>query len=380
MPNNRVFEFVITARPSWSRVKSLINEFTAISSEKNVNITLLGPSLSKNYGNIENQMPKGVTLKSFKTLFVDDSLSSVTLSSLEGAKSLVSNWENKSPDAVLVIADRTETLGVSLAAATMQIPLIHLQGGEISGSIDDKIRDANSKLADFHLTTNSYTYSNLIKLGEDKDNIRIIGCPSVDLVKNRLSIGSPLKRYASDYGGVGYDFNTDSEFGLILFHPDTLDSKCNLEWINEILKLTYVSDLNWFWFWPNTDHGSEKISKLIRTDREKKSNSKVRYLVNLPPEDFIDLSINSKLLIGNSSFGIREASYLGLPVINLGNRQKGRQRADNVLDIYEPTPIYSDYKKQIVKIFKSSNLYGSGNSGKLGAEALNLWLPRIKTR
>jgi UDP-hydrolysing UDP-N-acetyl-D-glucosamine 2-epimerase len=380
MPNNRVFEFVITARPSWSRVKSLINEFIALSNEKNVNITLLGPSLSKNYGNIENQMPSGVTLKAFKTLFFDDSLSSITLSSLEGARSLVSSWENKTPDAVLIIADRTETLGVSLAAATMQIPLIHLQGGEISGSIDDKIRDANSKLADFHLTTNSYTYSNLIKLGENKDNIRIIGCPSVDLVKNRLSIGSPLKRYASDYGGVGYDFNTDSEFGLILFHPDTLNSKCNLEWINEILKLTYVSDLNWFWFWPNTDFGSEKISKLLRTARENESNSKVRYLVNLPPEDFIDLSINSKILIGNSSFGIREASYLGLPVINLGNRQKGRQRADNVLDIYEPTSIYSDFKKQIGRIFKSSDLYGNGNSGKLGAEALNLWLPRIKTR
>ena len=380
MPNNRVFEFVITARPSWSRVKSLINEFIAISNEKNVNITLLGPSLSKNYGNIENQMPSGVTIKAFKTLFFDDSLSSVTLSSLEGARSLVSSWENKTPDAVLIIADRTETLGVSLAAATMQIPLIHLQGGEISGSIDDKIRDANSKLADFHLTTNSYTYSNLIKLGENKDNIRIIGCPSVDLVKNRLSIGSPLKRYASDYGGVGYDFNTDSEFGLILFHPDTLDSKRNLEWINEILKLTYVSDLNWFWFWPNTDFGSGNISKLLITARENESNSKVRYLVNLPPEDFIDLSINSKILVGNSSFGIREASYLGLPVINLGNRQKGRQRADNVLDIYEPTSIYSDFKKQIGHIFISSDLYGDGNSGKLGAEVLNLWLPRIKTR
>ena len=380
MPNNHVFEFVITARPSWARVKSLINEFIAISNEKNVNITLLGPSLSKNYGNIENQMPSGVTLKAFKTLFFDDSLSSITLSSLEGARSLVSSWENKTPDAVLVIADRTETLGVSLAAATMQIPLIHLQGGEISGSIDDKIRDANSKLADFHLTTNSYTYSNLIKLGENKDNIRIIGCPSIDLVKNRLSIGSPLKRYASDYSGVGYDFNTDSEFGLILFHPDTLDSKCNTEWINEILKLTYVSDLNWFWFWPNTDFGSEKISKLLRTARENESNRKVRHLINLPPEDFIDLSINSRILIGNSSFGIREASYLGLPVINVGNRQKGRQRADNVLDIYEPTSIYSDFKKQIGQIFKSSDLYGNGNSGKLGAEALNLWLPRIKTR
>jgi hypothetical protein len=71
---------------------------------------------------------------------------------------------------------------------------------------------------------------------------------------------------------------------------------------------------------------------------------------------------------------------LGLPVINLGNRQKGRQRADNVLDIYEPTSIYSYFKKQIGQIFKSSNLYGNGNSGKLGAEALNLWLPRIKTR
>ena len=380
MPHNRVFEFVITARPSWSRVKNLIKEYISMSSEKNVNITLLGPSLSKNYGNIENQMPYGVTLKTFKTLFSDDSLSSITLSSLEGARSLVSSWETKTPDAVLVIADRTETLGVSLAAATMQIPLIHLQGGEVSGSIDDKIRNANSKLADFHLTTNSYTYSNLIKLGENKDNIRIIGCPSVDLVKNRLSLDSRLKLKASDYGGVGYDFDTESEYGLILFHPDTFDSKNNLEWINEILNLTYVTDLNWFWFWPNTDFGSDKISKLLRANRENESKNKVRFLVNLPPEDFIDLSISAKILIGNSSFGIREASYLGLPVMNLGNRQKGRQRADNVLDIYDPTPIYLEFEKHVGKNFSSSDLYGTGNAGALGAEALNSWSPRVKTR
>ena len=380
MPNNHVIEFVVTARPSWSRVKNLINEFIAINNEKNVTITLLGPSLSKNYGTIENQMPGGVTVKTFKTLFSDDSLSSITLSSLEGARSLVSSWETKTPDAVLVIADRTETLGVSLAAATMLIPLIHLHGGEISGSIDDKIRDANSKLADFHLTTNSYTYSNLVKLGENKDNIRIIGCPSVDLVKNRLAIDSSLKNYASDYGGVGYDFDTHSEYGLILFHPDTFDNKRNLEWINEILNLTHVTDLNWFWFWPNTDYGSAKISKLLRSARENDSKNKIRFLVNLPPEEFIDLSISSKMLIGNSSFGIREASYLGLPVINLGNRQKGRQRAENVLDIYDPALIYSDFNKHIGRVFKSSDLYGAGNSGKLGAEALNLWLPKVKSR
>jgi UDP-N-acetylglucosamine 2-epimerase len=194
---------------------------------------------------------------------------------------------------VLVIADRTETLGVSLAAATMQIPLIHLQGGEISGSIDNKIRAANSKLADFHLTTNKSTAKNLMNLGEKTEDIVIVGCPSIDIVFERLRISTNPLSESSLYGGVGTNFLTDSAYGIIMFHPDTLQTSNNNYWIDFIIEMTQNSSLNWFWFWPNIDFGGESISKKIRLKRELNEFKNVRFIKNLPPSDFIDLCISA---------------------------------------------------------------------------------------
>jgi UDP-hydrolysing UDP-N-acetyl-D-glucosamine 2-epimerase len=380
MNSSQILEIVVTARPSWTRVKSLIYQYTSVLGNGAVQISLVGPSLSNKYGNIESQMPVGVRVKKFRTLFEDDNLVSVTLTSLEGAKALVNSWEAERPDAILVIADRTETLGVSLAAATMQIPLIHLQGGEVTGSIDDKVRDTNSKLADFHLTTNENTLDNLIKIGEKRENIRVIGCPSIDIVKERISQDIKLRKSSIDYGGVGATFSTSEDYGIIFFHPDTLDLRKNLQWVQELIELTRTSELFWFWFWPNTDHGSSTISKMLRSEREKVKNSNVRYLVNLPPEDFIDLTLKSKILVGNSSFGLRESSFIGLPVINIGARQNGRQRAGNVMDVFEPIPLAQKLRSHSKLKFNSSQLYGCGESGKLGAKAILEWIPMIKTR
>jgi UDP-hydrolysing UDP-N-acetyl-D-glucosamine 2-epimerase len=380
MNTGQILEIVVTARPSWTRVKSLIQQYTSTAGKEAVRISLVGPSLSNKYGNIEAQMPSGVRIKKFRTLFDDDNLASVALTSLEGAKSLVNSWEAERPDAILVIADRTETLGVSLAAATMQIPLIHLQGGEITGSIDDKVRDTNSKLADFHLTTNENTRDNLVKMGEKSENIRVIGCPSIDIVKERILLDAEVRKSSVDYGGVGATFSTSEDFGIIFLHPDTLDLKNNHRWVKELIELTRESKIFWFWFWPNTDHGSSTISKMLRSEREKVEISKVRYLVNLPPEDFIDLTLKSRILVGNSSFGLRESSFIGLPVINVGTRQKGRQRASNVLDVFEPISLVEKFNSHSKRKFDSSHLYGWGESGKLGSNAILEWIPNIKTR
>jgi UDP-hydrolysing UDP-N-acetyl-D-glucosamine 2-epimerase len=373
-----IIDFVITARPSWSRVKNLINEYAELEGNTALNITLIGSATSEKYGDIRSQMPIGISVDSFETFEGNLNYSSVTRTSILGAQVLSYKWETKRPDSVVVIADRTETLGVSLAAATMQIPLIHLQGGEISGSIDNKIRGANSKLADFHLTTNQITAKNLLDQGENLENIRIIGCPSVDIVKNRMSTEVLLLTESSRYGGVGADFSTSKPFGLILFHPDTFKLFENIEWVNKLIELVDNSDLFWFWFWPNVDIGGEEISKIIRIQREKAKFEKVRFLKNISPEAFIDLAIKSAIMVGNSSFGIREASFIGLPVINLGTRQFGRLRADNVIDIESPIELIDIVHLSCQKRFKSSTIYGHGNAAKLGAIELSKWRPKLK--
>jgi UDP-hydrolysing UDP-N-acetyl-D-glucosamine 2-epimerase len=378
-------EVIVTARPSWARVKFLVTSYAEAFDTKNVSVTLVGPAVSKRYGNVSTQIPEGVEFTIIPALQESDSLESVAQSCLNGSSALVNKWSRNRPDCVLVIADRTETLGVSVAAAIMQIPLIHLQGGEISGSIDDKIRDANSKLADFHLTTNEQTRDRLVSLGEDPARIRIVGCPSVDIVRQQLEFQGEHKNLASEeFGGVGGKFLTDDPYGLIMFHPDTFNEFENEEWVKLLIDFADSSDLNWFWFWPNPDHGSEQVSHLIRVARERNMLGNVRFVINLAPERFVELALHSKLLIGNSSFGIRESSYIGLPVINMGARQSGRQKCENVLDIPDLLTL-SELKTRVLGHlskgrYQRSTIYGAGDSGKRAAEAIGAWIPSLKSR
>ena len=374
-------EVVVTARPSWARVKHIVLNYAKLYGEDKVALSLVGPALSTRYGDLSGQLPKWLQFYRFPSLQESDHFESIALTCLEGANALVRHWSQKRPDCVLVVADRTETLGVALGAALMQIPLIHLQGGEISGSIDDKVRDTNSKLADLHLTTNQVTAQRLIDIGEPNEIIEIVGCPSLDIV-NEIRKSSDNSLRNEDLIGVGNNFSIDQKFGIIMFHPDTLNELENILWTTALIEMVEKSNLNWFWFWPNPDHGTNSISKEIRRSRESGNLQNVKFIINLPPENFVKLILKCSLLVGNSSFGIREASYIGLPVINLGNRQAGRQRAENVLDIANPKMVdqLTDLEIIINSKFESSHIYGSGNSGLLAAQVIGKWQPRIKKK
>jgi UDP-N-acetylglucosamine 2-epimerase len=373
-------DFVITARPSWSRVKSIIENYANLNGSNSIRILLVGSAVSNRFGNIESQMPAEIRTEIFPTLREGDDFTNITLSVLDGASALARFWGNSRPDSVFVVADRVETLGVSLSAAAMQIPLIHLQGGEVSGSIDDKIRDTNTKLADLHLTTNEFTKENLLKIGESTDNIKVIGCPSIDILSERISLRKKLFIYSELYGGVGSNFSTALPYGVILFHPDTHSESASEAWPQAILETALAANLNWFWFWPNPDHGSEIISKIIRKYRESTDIKNIRFLKNLPPEVFMDLTLNASVLVGNSSYGIREASFIGLPVINLGNRQRGRDRFENTLDLITVKNFESELRKWSDMKFSKSTLYGDGMAGKYAAKILLEWKPFLKIR
>jgi UDP-hydrolysing UDP-N-acetyl-D-glucosamine 2-epimerase len=376
-------EIVVTARASWARVKSLIKNYALLNGKRSIQVTFLGPITSTNYSSKLPELPEWLGYKKFETISDSDSLSGIAFSCINGSQVLINKWKDNKPDAVLVIADRTETLGVALAASVMQIPLIHLQGGEISGSIDDKIRDANTKLSDLHLTTNKFTRQRIIEMGEEPDLVHIVGCPSIDLLVETRSNLINL-RSSSELGGVGSDFDLNDAFGIILFHPDTFNNEQNLNWIKKLIDLVINSELNWFWFWPGFDYGSKSISKLLRTFRENHDLSNTRFIVNLEPEIFLTLAIKCQIIVGNSSFGIRESAYLGLPSLNLGTRQKNRQKSSNVLSIEIPDSgmnLAEIYKSNFVnKSFSSSDLYGSGNSGILAAQFLSNWSPKVKRR
>lgn len=376
-------DIVVTARPSWARVKSLVEEFHGLSPNSEIRLLLVGPSVSKRYGDISDSLPAWLASYKFPGLQEADDFGSVALTCLEGANALARFWQQNRPDSALVIADRTETLGVAVTASLMQIPLIHLQGGEISGSIDDKVRDANTKLADLHLTTNQYTAQRISDMGENPNRIKVVGCPSIDLVKKTMARPRNLE-YSTDLGGVGAEFSLKESFGIVMYHPDTLDESQTLQWANALIDLIDISNLNWFWFWPNPDHGTNLISKAIRIARENHRLDRVRYVINVEPETFISLALKSAVLVGNSSFGVREASFIGLPVINLGQRQRGRQKAENLfeLELYTNLQDFEGVLTERIEHgrFASSNLYGDGHAGRYSARAILDWDPTVKFR
>lgn len=381
MNRDQVLDVVVTARPSWARVKSLVENYVSALGGQSCRISLVGPAISDRYGDLNSNIDRALVINQFPTLQDSDDLDAVALTSLNGGASLAHFWRQSRPDAALIIADRTETLGVAVCAALMQIPLIHLQGGETTGSIDDKVRRANTKLADFHLTTNELTRNEILRTGEDPNRIKVIGCPSIDLVKEVKE--SNVQLNFLNLGGVGVEFGTSEKYGLIMFHPDTANEEENSYWVMALISMIQVSNLNWFWFWPNPDHGTNTISKLIRRFRERGELPRTRFIINLAPEVFISLAINSQILVGNSSFGIRESSYIGLPVLNIGKRQLGRQMDMNVQTVTELDQLkalWSIAQDMAGRRFAPSTLYGSGNSGELGSKAIREWHPSTKLK
>lgn len=372
-------DVVVTARPSWARVKSLVENYASFFGKESVRVILAGSSISRNFGDISVQIPDGIEHEILHTLHDSDDLTSVSLSAFNLSSALIRVWAANRPDLTLVIADRTETLGASAAAAICQLPLVHLQGGELSGSIDNKIRDANSKLADLHLTTNEHTKQRLLNLGEKKELIHVVGCPSIDIVRTILQ--SPLDFSAEDVIGVGSEISSEQSYGIVMFHPDTLNEQENLGWLSTIVDLVESSELSWLWFWPNPDHGTARISKELRRRREMGALKRVKFVINLEPEKFVSVAARAQLIVGNSSFGIRESSYIGLPALNLGKRQRNRQKGQNVLnieDLKEARRAYEIFQAEFRLPTGSDLTYGDGHSGLYSAKILGSWDPKIK--
>jgi UDP-hydrolysing UDP-N-acetyl-D-glucosamine 2-epimerase len=364
--NQRKICVVVTARPSYSRIKTVL---TAIQNHPKLELQLViaGSALLDRYGNAVDFIEKDgfpIAAKVFMVLEGENPTTMAKTTGL-GVMELTNVLFNLKPDAVITIADRFETIATSIAAAYQNIPLVHIQGGEVTGSIDEKVRHANTKLADLHLVSSEDARGRVIKLGENPASVINTGCPSIDLARqiteNPELDFDPIKKY----GGVGVKLNWKSGYIVVMQHPVTTEyteSKAHIqETLNAINQLNYPA----FWFWPNVDAGSDGTSNRIRAFRELEQPQNMHFFKNMEPLDFLRLLKNAKALVGNSSAGIRECSYLGTPVINIGNRQHRRMRAENVTDVnHDQEEIYQAVKSAIsADHFKSSGIYGNGNSG-----------------
>lgn len=364
---------VITARPSYSRIKTALQAIVA-HPDLDLQLVVGGSALLDRYGNAVDQIERDgftVTARVSSVIEGDDPTAMVKTTGL-GLIELASVFANLRPDVVVTVADRFETLATAVAASYMNIPLAHVQGGEVSGSIDEKVRHAITKLADLHFAATTLAGERIVRMGEDPSTVFVTHCPSIDLAAdlvNRPDLDfDPFERY----GGVGNRLDLDEGYLVVLQHPVTTEHDAARSQVTETLHAVHASERPTLWFWPNVDAGSDGTSNAIRAFREIERPSNLHFFKNFAPTDFLRLLCSADALVGNSSVGIRECSFLGVPTVNIGSRQRGRERGTNVIDVgYDRHEIRRAIDRHLDHgPFAPDHLYGDGHAGPRIAQLL----------
>jgi UDP-hydrolysing UDP-N-acetyl-D-glucosamine 2-epimerase len=290
-----------------------------------------------------------------------------------GLLELPTMFELLKPDVVLSVGDRFETMSTAIASAYMNIPLAHTMGGEISGTIDESIRHAVTKLSHLHFPANAAAGERIVRMGEAPDTVHVVGCPRIDLVREiaRDHDGIPHAEWL-DREGVGSQIDVTRPFLLVNQHPVTTEYGHGKDQIWETLMALEALQMPTIMLWPNADAGSEDIATGMRTFREKRKPEYIRFYKNFPIETYVRLMLLCACTVGNSSAPIREGAFLGVPAVNIGTRQGGRDRGPNVLDVgYGRDAILDGIRRQLAHgRYASDALYGDGAAGPRIAEVL----------
>ena len=364
---------MVTARPSYSRIKTALDAIKA-HPELELQLVVAGSALLDRYGSAVNYIQADgfeITERVYMVLEGDGLITMAKTTGL-GLMELATVFDNISPDVVITIADRYETIATSIAASYMNIPVAHVQGGEVTGSIDEKVRHANTKLANLHFVSSKKAQERVLRLGEDPNSVYLTGCPSIDLAAKILENPEISFDPYEKYGGVGAFPNLSDGYIIVMQHPVTTERLVAKTHIFETLYAVRDSGISALWFWPNADAGSDGTSTGIRVFREHEDASNIHFFKNMDPIDFLCVLNNSKGIVGNSSAGIRECAFLGVPAVNIGSRQMGRERGKNVLDVdHDRATILNAIKTHFSDSkIPSETIYGDGKAGARIADIL----------
>ncbi len=363
---------VITARASYSRVKTAL---LAVQASPELRLTIIAgaSALLPQYGDAVSVIERDGFKVKYKLGYLIDGTDGAAMAKTTGLGiiELSSVFQREQPDYVVTIADRYETIATAVAASYLNIPLVHIQGGEVTGNIDDKVRNAITKLADVHLVSSEGARQRVIEMGEHPGSIHVTGCPSIDLAAT-ASPHADLSGLYSRYGGTGSCPSLNRDFVVVMQHPVTDEPEGAAWQIGQTLNAVSRVGIPAIVFWPNPDAGSHLVAKAIRQYRERNGSGGIHFFRNLDPKDFLELLLSCKCIVGNSSVGIRECSFMGVPSVNIGTRQAGRDRGPNVIDVpYEVDSIADAIQRQVnIGKYHGVSLYGNGKSGAKVARAL----------
>ncbi len=363
---------VVASRANYGRVKYLMK---AIQAHPDLELQLIvgASTLLERFGKAINVIKKdGFTpVRSIHYVIEGETLVTQAKSTGLGIVELSSAFDDLQPDMVVTVADRFETMATAIASTYLNIPLVHLQGGEVSGNIDDRVRHAISKLADVHFVASELSAQRVISMGEDPRFVFNYGCPSMDVLANEdMSITDELM---SRYLGVGRPLDWTKPYILMVQHPVTTSYGQGFEQVSQTLQaLKSIPNIQKVIMWPNVDAGSDDVSKGIRHFREFNMQEPIYYYKNFSPEDYARVLSNAACCVGNSSSFIREAAYLGVPSVIVGDRQQGREHGKNVVFArHEHAHIAEQVRAQIAHgRYESDRIFGVGDAGRRIAEEL----------
>lgn len=371
---------VVASRANYARIKTAL---AAIRDHPDLELQVVaGASLVlERFGGAVNVMEADGFKPDAVIRFIIEGENPVTMAKSTGLGllELPSTFELLEPDIVVTVADRFETIATAIAASYMNIPVAHTQGGEVSGSIDESVRHAITKLAHLHFPATELSARRILAMGEDPSYVFNVGCPSIDLVAEVNPL-HPREALAPLTTGAGAPIDPDRPFVLMMQHPVTTEYGQSYDQINHTLDAVVALDMQALVFWPNVDAGSEHIAKGIRLFREKGRAHGFHFFRNLPPQEFARLMCHCAVMVGNSSSALREGAFLGTPAVTVGSRQHNRERAANVVEVpNDTTAIYDAMCRQISHgRYDRDALFGDGAAGRKIAEILSRASPPVQ--
>ncbi len=354
--------FVTGTRADYGKIKSLILTLQDNANYK-THIFVTGMHNLKKFGSTydELQIDKIKNIFKFNNQLKSNNLDLILSKTIQGFNDYVKKIK---PNLIVIHGDRIEALGCALVGSLNNILTAHIEGGEVSGTIDEIIRHAVSKLSHYHFVTNKTAKKRLMQMGELNKNIFIIGSPNIEIIKSKTlpSLKNVKEKYEINF----------ENYAISLVHSDTNFLKSLKKDIKIYFQALKQSKKNYIILYPNNDPGSEIIFNEIK--KIHKSNNNFRILPSMRFEYYLTLLKNSKFIIGNSSSGIMEAPIYGIPTINLGRRQHRRAKIDSINNCnFDIDDILGKIKycSKINKKYKKSTFFGVGNSYSLFQKILN---------
>jgi UDP-N-acetylglucosamine 2-epimerase (hydrolysing) len=359
LDNHKKIAFLTGTRADFGKIKSLI-QILQNNVELEPYIFVTGMHMMEKYGLtlIEVQNCGFKNISTFEN-YTDESTMDLTLAkTIEGFSSYV---KNLNPDLIIVHGDRVEAMAGAIVGSLNNILVAHIEGGELSGTIDELIRHSVSKLSHVHFVSNKSAKKRLIQMGELPESIYKIGSPDIDIM---FSDNLPDLKEVKSYYDIPFD-----NYAVVMFHPVTTEIDKMKAYASNFVEALKKSQSNYVVIFPNNDLGSKFI---IDFYEELTNNDSFKVFPSIRFEYFLTLLKSADFIIGNSSAGIREAPYYGIPTINIGTRQENRALHSHIINVgYGTDEILNAVNSDLTKTSVDAKSFGSGNSAKLFLNSLS---------